>query len=213
MHKFHFIWSVTLLVVLGLGSFAWAEVKIGYINSVEILQNLQERRTAEEQYNQLLADWEKQAKALEKEIEKMKKELESAIMWSEERKAEKQLEIDQKEQELQEFIEDIWGPQGQAYQRNVEFTNPLVEKIVHAVEQIGAEQNYTLILDISESGIVYAIPGIDLTAQVIEFLNKSAIQDAGQLPQQPDQPKDDQPQRKDDFPIKDDTQFNDPGKP
>ena len=164
---------VTLFIVsIFLAANAFAETKIGYIDSWKIFDNYKGKGDQQAQFDREQEEWEKRATAMEQEIEQLQEELNTNIMWSEEKKAQQKQKIEDKQAELQDFIKEIWGPNGKAYLRNAELTNPIIEEIVQVVQELGAEENYSLILDVAESGIVYAAQGLDLTQRVIDILNK-----------------------------------------
>ena len=148
------------------------ESKIGYIDSWKIFENYKGKGEQQAQFDREQEEWEKKASEMEQEIVDLKEELDKNIMWSEERKAGQRQRIEQKQTELQDYVREIWGPNGKAYRRNAELTNPIIEEIVQVVQELGVEENYSIILDVSESGIVYAAQGLDLTQRIIDILNE-----------------------------------------
>ena len=91
-------------------------------------------------------------------------------MLSEEKLAEKKLVLEQKFKDYQQFMNDIFGENGQAERRNKELTAPIVEKINAVIAQLAEEEGYTIIFDAAQGNIVYAKKALDLTEQVLERL-------------------------------------------
>jgi outer membrane protein len=151
---------------------AWSQdVKIGYIDTVNIFAEFKETVEAEEIYKKELDQWKKEAAEMEAEIAQLREELQSqSLMLSEEKLAEKKLILEQKYRDYQQYMNDIFGDEGAAAKRNQELTAPIVEKINAVITQIAEEEGYTIIFDAAQGNIVYAKKAIDLTERVLERL-------------------------------------------
>ena len=147
------------------------DVKIGYIDTVNIFAQFKETVEAEEVYKKELDQWKKDAAEMEAEIAQLREELQSqSLMLSEEKLAEKKLVLEQKYRDYQQYMNDVFGEEGAAAQRNKELTAPIVEKINAVITQIAEEEGYTIIFDAAQGNIVYAKKAIDLTEKVLERL-------------------------------------------
>ncbi len=147
------------------------EPKLGYIDTVNIFAEFKETIEAEEIYKKELEAWKKRAAEMEAEIAQLREELQSqSLMLSEEKLAEKKLVLEQKFREYQQYMNDVFGENGQAEQRNKELTAPIVEKINAVIAQLAEEEGYTIIFDAAQGNIVYAKKALDLTEQVLERL-------------------------------------------
>ena len=147
------------------------DVKIGYIDTVNIFAEFKETVDAEEIYKKELDQWKKVATEMEAEIAQLREELQSqSLMLSEEKLAEKKLVLEQKYREYQQYMNDVFSEEGSAAQRNKELTAPIVEKINAVITQIAEEEGYTIVFDAAQGNIVYAKKAIDLTEKVLERL-------------------------------------------
>jgi outer membrane protein len=166
--------SVSMLLSLGVAAFAQtAEIKIGYIDSQRIFAEYRETQEAEQVYKKEVDQWKAEAAAMEQEIARLQEELRAqSLMLSEEKKREKQLELDRKLEEYQRFVSDTFGDDGVAARRNRELTQPIVDKINQILEQLSETEGYSLVFDIANANIVYAKKDFDLTDRVLEELNK-----------------------------------------
>jgi outer membrane protein len=158
---------------------AWAisslaqDVKIGYIDSIKIFAEYSETQEAERLYRQEVEQWTAQKQRMEQEIVKLRDELQAqSLMLSEEKKAEKKLELDRKMAEYEQFMEETFGDEGLAARRNQELTQPIVEKINRILEDFGKDQGYTIIFDVANANIVYADKALDLTDAVLAKLTE-----------------------------------------
>jgi len=147
------------------------EVKIGYIDTVKIFANFSETIEAEETYKKEVEAWRKKAEEMEAEIAQLREEIQSkSLMLSEEKLAEKKLTLDQKMKEFREYMQRVFGDNGEAAQRNQELTQPIVEKINEVIAVIAEEEGYSLILDAAQGTVLYAKETMDLTDMVLERL-------------------------------------------
>jgi outer membrane protein len=126
------------------------DVKIGYIDSIKIFAEYRETQEAERLYRQEVDQWTAQKQRMEQEIVKLRDELQAqSLMLSEEKKAEKKLELDRKMAEYEQFTEETFGDDSLAARRNKELTQPIVEKINKILEDMGKEQGYTMVFDVA----------------------------------------------------------------
>ncbi len=149
------------------------QVKIGYIDSIKIFAENQETQEAERVYRQDVQQWEAQKQRMEQDIARMGEELQAqSPMLSEEKKAERRLEMNRKMDEYKRFMEETFGDNGLAAKRNKELTQPIVDKINRIIEAIAIEQSYTMVFDVANANIVYADKKLDMTDLVLSRLNQ-----------------------------------------
>ena len=148
-------------------------VKFGYIDSQRIFAEYRETQEAEQLYKREVDQWKAEAAAKEQEIAKLQEELRAqSLMLSEEKKREKQLELDRKLEDYQRFVADTFGDEGVAARRNRELTQPIVDKINEILERLSETEGYGLVFDIANANIVFAKKEFDLTDRVLEELNQ-----------------------------------------
>jgi outer membrane protein len=149
------------------------DVKIGYIDSIKIFAEYSETQEAERLYRLEVDQWTAQKQRMEQEIVRLRDELQAqSLMLSEEKKAEKKLELDRKMAEYEQFMAETFGDDGLAARRNKELTQPIVEKINRILEDLGKELGYTMIFDVANANVVYADKTLDLTEMVLTKLNE-----------------------------------------
>jgi outer membrane protein len=149
------------------------EIKLGYIDTVKIFAEFKETVDAEAIYKKEVDAWKKKASDMEATLATMREEIQSqSLMLSEEKLAEKKQTFDKKLAEYNQFMTDVFGDNGQAAKRNKELTQPIVEKINAVIARIAEADGYTLVLDAAQGNIVYAKKALDLTARVMEELEK-----------------------------------------
>jgi outer membrane protein len=147
-------------------------IKIGYIDSIKIFAENKETQDAERLYRRDVEQWEAQKQRMEQELMRLGEELQAqSAMLSDEKKAERRLEVQRKSDEYKRFMEETFGDNGLAARRNKELTQPIVEKINLIIENIAKEQGYTIVFDVANANIVYADKALDMTDLVLTRLS------------------------------------------
>ena len=163
-----------IILTLALASFALADVKIGYVDSNEIMNNFDEVR-------QVQADLEKEQRRLESEFNELVFGLDSLkqdydrqrLLMSDTRRNEKENEIANKEKSVQKFQLDKFGPEGEIYRIQNELLKPVLAKIDAAIQKVGSERGYDFILDAMSGALLYALDSHNLTEDVMDELAKA----------------------------------------
>lgn len=80
----------------------------------------------------------------------------------------------QKEQEIRDRQEQAAGRQQELNieldRRRTELLAPILERVTAVIDEIRAEQSYSIVLDLAESGVVSADVSLDITSAVLERL-------------------------------------------
>ncbi len=149
------------------------DMKIGYINSQQIMSELQESQDAQKKLEKEEADYKKKLDDMESDIAKLRDTFEKqSAMMTEDKQKEKYAEIQSKMDDYEKFRKDTWGPEGKLYQRNAELTRPILDKVNTIIKKVGESDGYDYIFDVVPGGVVYAKPSDDLTQRVLEELQK-----------------------------------------
>jgi len=155
-------------------SFALADLKIGYVDSNEIMNNFDEVR-------QVQAELEKEQRRLEAEFNELAYSLDSLkqdydrqrLLMSDSRRTEKENEIVNMEKSVQKYQLDKFGPEGEIYRTQNQLLKPVLAKIDAAIQKVGSEQGYDFILDAMSGALLYALDSHNLTESVMDELAKS----------------------------------------
>lgn len=163
-----------IILTLTLVSIALADIKIGYVDSNEIMNNFDEVR-------QVQADLEKEQRRLESEFNELVYSLDSLkqdfdrqrLLMSDTRRNEKENEIVNKEKSVQKFQLDKFGPEGEIYRVQNQLLKPVLAKIDAAIQKVGSERGYDFILDAMSGALLYALDSHNLTEDVMDELAKT----------------------------------------
>jgi len=167
-------WINIIIGSLILSTFVFADVKIGYIDSNEIMTKFEEVR-------QVQVTLEKEQRKLQAEMENLIQQLDSLkqeydrqrLLMSDSRRQEKEQELVRSEQQIQKFQMDKFGPEGEIYRKQNQLLKPVLAKVDEAIQAVGKRQQYDYIMDAVGGAIVYALDSNNLTEDVIEELRKS----------------------------------------
>ena len=163
------------LVVACCATNASAQLKIGYIDSEVLKERLPEFRDAQRTLDQLRQDYENQAKDREAKLLRLQEDFQrQELLLSEAKKAELQAEFETKGQQLQQFIQEKFGPEGELWRKNVELSEPIFKKINDALQGMAEEKGYDFIFDAAapSTGLVFAKEEYDLTESLLELMEK-----------------------------------------
>lgn len=166
---------IKYLLTAGLSLFivsnaSFAQVKLGHINSQELLALMPESDSAK-------VNIEKEVKQLEDQLELMQVEYNKKLeQYVKEKATYSPLILQTKEAELSDLQQRIQAFQQTAQQeiqrKQQELFQPVLDKANKAIEEVGRENGFTYILDISTGVVLFhADNSIDVTPLVKAKLN------------------------------------------
>ena len=163
---------VVVLICLGLAvapAIAQAQ-KIAYIDLQKALNLSAAGKEAKEQIKAQVQGYDAEVKQRQEELKKLKEDLEKqAMLLSEEARSAKERDYQQKVKEYQRFTKDI---QETLQQMDADLTRKILENLLEVAQNLGKSEGYTMILEKTESSIVYADDSIDITDKVIKASEK-----------------------------------------
>lgn len=158
------------LLAIGLGAHTQT-LKVGHVDSNEIMNDMPERVQVEQELMNFEQQLETELRTMANEYQKKVEEYQAnvATMSNLIRQA-REKEIT----DLQMRIQDFQQSADQEFnEKRVELLNPLIEKVKKAIDDVGAEEGYTYILD-AATGVLLHIGAAaqDLTPKVKAKLKK-----------------------------------------
>ena len=151
---------VTLVVVMSTSVFGQKAVKIGHINSNELLSAMPER-------TKIQTELETYANDLRSTLETMRKEYETKIQEFQSKqdvmtdviKNSKVKEITDLEKRITEFQQTA---EADLQKKEQELLQPVIDKAKEAINTVAKENAYTYILDSSVGVLLYSVEGDDI---------------------------------------------------
>lgn len=161
--------SFGLFLAIGLtATHAFAQ-KIAYVDLQRALLEVEDGKKAKAKLKKEFDNKQSELDKKQAAVKKMKDDLEAgAMMMTEDAKRGKAMELQKQMYELQQLYLQL---QGDLSQKEAEATKKIFDRMGKIIEQIGKEKKYDLILEKSESSVLYALPTMDITSDLIKRYN------------------------------------------
>ena len=178
-----------LLTIVGLliqTPFVHAQVsKVAVVDFEKALVDSAEGKKSSDKFNATLQSKQSDGQKRQQELEDAQKKLQTQERTlSETAKANLQKDIDRRTTELQRFNEDS---QKELQSLRDELLRPIAEKASAILNQLAAEQGYTLVVDISnpQNNVVWFNPRNDITAELTRRINAAMATTSNAAPARP----------------------------
>ena len=164
----------SLLALSAVLTSAMAQMKIGYISSEAIMQQLPEAQDAQKQLDGIVAEW-------QADLNKMQSDLQSKfddydkkkLIMSDQKRAETEKELQDLDKAMVDYRTKKFGTNGELFSKQNELMKPIQDKIFKAVKDVADEQGYDYVFDKSSSTLLmYANEKNDLTSKVLTKLTQ-----------------------------------------
>lgn len=164
-YLFLFFFLFTPALLLG-------QLKIGYIDSDTVMDNLPDAQDARQKLDALIQEWQSELSTLENDWKSKYDDYEKRkLILTDQTRAELEQELIKLEQDIAEFREKKFGTNGELFQKQDELMRPVQNRIFKAIEDIANEDNFDYIFDRSgDIMLLFAKEEHDLTARVLEKL-------------------------------------------
>ena len=142
------IYFVILLLLSTLVMSAQRGVKIGYIDTEYILENLPDYNQVSERLEEKAGEWKNEVEERTRKIQLRKDALNSErILLTDEMIEEIEIEINFDEEELNEHQQKRFGPRGDLIIQKQQLIQPIQDQIFNAIKELAKSRNYDFIFD------------------------------------------------------------------
>ncbi|MCL2597117.1 MAG: OmpH family outer membrane protein [Paludibacter sp.] len=156
---------IIALMLCALPFFAMAQ-KIGHINTSAVVEAMPERASIEQSLNDLQSKWESDLlKSRDEYSKKVSDYQKNESTMSPAMKEAKQSEIADMEQRINTLVQTA---QSELQAEQQKLMQPVIDKIKKAIEQVGAENGFTYIIDESTQVLVYIAPNSDDVTDLVK---------------------------------------------
>jgi Skp family chaperone for outer membrane proteins len=168
-----------LLAIIGLMSFnanAQRGVKIGYIDTEYILQNVPEYKEASTQLDKKVLQWKTEIEKRLNAIEQKKNELDNeSVLLTKELYDERFEDISFEEAEVLDYQQKRFGPSGDLMIQKRQLIEPIQDQIFAAVQEIATTKKYDFVLDKSADVVMlYSAERYDISEQVLRTITRTS---------------------------------------
>jgi Skp family chaperone for outer membrane proteins len=150
-------------------------VKIGYIDTEYILENLTEYSEVSDRLEEKAQGWKDEISKRSREIEQKKESLNSErILLTKDLIEELESEIEFEEQELNEYQQKRFGTRGDLILQKQQLIQPIQDQIFNAIKEIAKSKNYDFIFDKSSDIVMlYSNRRHDISDQILRNISRA----------------------------------------
>lgn len=143
--------------------------KIGFIDSDTIMEQMPEYSGIEQQLTLLSETWEQEIREMENELDELEQDFEAReILFTDEIRQQRLDEISLKQDNLDRYTEEKFGPQGEYFTRQSELLEPVQRKIFDALDRVANRESYDFVFDrADETRFLFTRNEWNLTSEVL----------------------------------------------
>lgn len=170
------LFLLTVVFIISFSSHAQRGVRIGYIDTEFILENIPEYQDATMQLNDKANNWKLDIDEKLNAIQQKRKNLsnEKALL-TKELIEEREEDIYFEEKEILDYQQKRFGPNGDLFIQKKQLMQPIQDQIFSSVQDIANSKQYDFIFDKSSDAVMlYSAKQFDLSDQIIRSITRSA---------------------------------------
>ena len=161
-----------IVSILLIPSISFAQLKVGYVDSDTIMDNLPDVQDARQKLDAMIQEWQNEIKEMETKLKAKKDDYEKRkLIMTEQTSTEALAEITKLEKEITDYRDKRFGANGELFQKQNELMKPIQNKIFITIQEVALEDDLDFVFDRSGDILfLYAKTEYDLTARVLERL-------------------------------------------
>jgi len=166
--------SCVMLLLIAFVIPSSAQMKIGYINSEAIMQQLPEAQGAQKQLDAISTDWQTELTKMQADLQHRFEDYDKKkLVMSDKRRAEIEKELQDLERKMVDYRTAKFGANGELFSKQNELMKPVQDKLFKAVKDIADEGGYDYVFDKSSTTLLmYSNEKNDLTSKVLAKLQQ-----------------------------------------
>jgi outer membrane protein len=165
-----------ILIILGvliLAGDSVAQLKIGYVDSNTIMDNLPDAQDARQKLDGLIQDWQKELGDLQSQWQTKYDDYQKRkLIMTDQTRSDMEAELVKLEQQIADYREKKFGTNGELFQKQDELMKPVQNKVFNAIQDVAEEEELDFVLDKSggDALLLYAKDQYDITPKVMDKL-------------------------------------------
>lgn len=162
-----------LLFALVQQSYAQRGVRLAYIDMDEILENVEEYKTAATLLDKNVANWKKDIELKKMELKGSEEQLQAEkVLLTQELIEDRKLELQLFRSEIIDLQTKYFGPTGDYIQQKNNLLKPIQDQVLSIVRQIAKERKYDFVFDRSSDFVMlYSAKNYDISNLVLQRIN------------------------------------------
>ena len=174
--KNNVLFLLTLVFMLSLSTYAQRGVRIAYIDTEYILENVPEYQEATAQLEDKAQKWKNEIQAKLTVVEQKRKDLsnEKALLTNE-LIDEREEDITFEENEILDYQQKRFGPNGDLFIQKKQLMQPIQDQIFAAVQDMATGRKYDFIFDKSSDAVMlFSAKQFDLSEQILRSITRTS---------------------------------------
>ncbi len=174
--KFRVLFLLAIIGLVSLNANAQRGVRIGYIDTEYILQNVPEYQEASTQLDKKVLQWKSEVEKKLNVIEQKKQELENeSVLLTKELYDERMEDIAFEEAEILDYQQKRFGPNGDLMIQKRQLIEPIQDQIFAAVQDIAETGKYDFVFDKSADVVMlYSAERYDISERVLKTITRAS---------------------------------------
>lgn len=174
--KFKVLYILAIIGLMSYTAHAQRGVRIGYIDTEFILQNVPEYQEASSQLDQKIEKWKAEIDQRLKAVEQKKQALENEkVLLTKELYEERFEDITYEEAEILDYQQKRFGPNGDMIIQRNQLIQPVQDQIFSAVQEIATNRKYDFVFDKSADVVMlYSAERYDISEQVLRTITRAS---------------------------------------
>lgn len=160
---------MVMSLILGASGLSYAQTvagKVGYVDLQRVIRESQAGKSAKAAFEKEFQDKRRIIEQRTNDLNRMKQDfISKATVMDESARKQRADELDKMEKDLNRTRDDF---RDELQKRDFELTQRILTELESVVQQIGDSEGYTLIVEKTEGGVIYAAKGSDLTDRLIQ---------------------------------------------
>lgn len=151
---------------------SFSQLKIGYVDSESIMENLPDAQDARKRLDDLIQQWQQELNELQSQWKNKYDDYEKRkLIMTDQTRADLEAELVKLEQEVADYREKKFGTNGELFQKQDELMKPVQNKIFNAIQEVALDEDLDFVLDKSgDVMLLYAKDQYDITSAVMNKL-------------------------------------------
>lgn len=151
---------------------ARAQQTIGYVDSEFILSRTPDYATVQQQLDRQAEEWRAELDERRSEVDELFREYQAReLLYTNEERQRMREEIMRAEEEVEQLRMQYFGPEGQLFQEQERLMRPIQERILAAIEEVAARDDYDYVFDKGGDYLfMFAREQYDLSNEVLQEL-------------------------------------------
>lgn len=154
-------------------SYAQRGVRLAYIDMDEILENVEEYKTAVTLLDNNVANWKKDIELKKMELKGREEQLQAEkVLLTQELIEDRRIELQLFRSEIIDLQTKYFGPTGDYIQQKNNLLKPIQDQVLSIVRQIAQERKYDFVFDRSSDLVMlYSAKNYDISSLVLQRIN------------------------------------------